>query len=64
MILEDGRIGIWVGLNSTGEVAQYFTEPDEFENRIDSVVSIGYVEAIPTCYDEILTITRGQDNDQ
>lgn len=58
MYLIDERIGTYVGLNATGEVVQYFSDTDEFENRIDSVVSIGYVEAIPVDYDEIYNIDK------
>ena len=60
MRIEDDRIRTYVGLNNTGEVVQYFSDCDEFENAIDSVVSIGYVEAIPIEYDEVYQINNGQ----
>ncbi len=66
MKIKDERIGVYVGLNDTGEVVQYFDAIDVetnhhlfmFENRIDSVVSIGYVEAVPVDYDEVYTVEK------
>jgi hypothetical protein len=60
MKIQDETIGTYVGLNDTGEVVQYFSYVHEFENRIDSVVSVGYVEARVTDYEQLMSCFDGE----
>ena len=59
MRIKDETIGAYVGLNDMGEVVQYFTNFKEAwntETHVDSIVSVGYVIAMPTDYDELFNI--------
>jgi hypothetical protein len=59
MRIKDETIGTYVGLNDTGEVVQYFDDAEAAwndETHVDSIVSVGYVTATPTEYDELFEI--------
>lgn len=57
MRIKDETIGAYVGLNETGEVVEYFADAEkawDTETHIsDDIVSVGYVNATPTDYDEL-----------
>ena len=56
MRIKDETIGAYVGLNDTGEVVQYFEDAEaawNTETHADSIVSVGYVTATPSDYDEL-----------
>ena len=58
MNISDEYVGTYVGLNDTGEVVQYFDDPENFGEAIDSVVSVGYVQARVTEYIETYSIPK------
>ncbi len=58
MKLTQDVYGFYAGINKDGEIVQVFASCDDFENRKDSVVSLGYVEAIPVDYEEVFYITK------
>ena len=57
MRIKDLEIGIYVALDSDGKVVQYFTDAEKAWNTdthiCESIVSVGYVYAVPTQYDEL-----------
>lgn len=56
MRIIDSEIGTYVGLNDDGGVTEYFADAEaawNTEAHDEATVSVGYVTAIPTDYDEL-----------
>jgi hypothetical protein len=56
MRIKDSEIGIYVALDADGKVVQYFEDAEDawdLDLHVEAVVSVGYVTATPTDYDEL-----------
>lgn len=66
MRITDSSIDLYVGLNDTGGVVEVFADAEaawNTETHDESIVSVGFVTAMPTDYDELFNTDEGETDD-